>query len=227
MSRPSKGGDAPRNGSWKDVLEHITTHDSTPCTTAWRDHRIEGEPDEKRPIYSLQIYDTTPGSSDQQHLDHVAMKIHQETYEGRDRWDGVSRDRLDFYGLAMPTATSQEERVQKCIAHQTAEIAARNATGKMDYFIPGTYDFEYHQRQFFIIDRTEEEWDVGEGGFLNVQYDLVQKERDEDDEVNELYATRIKGIKNLGEVFNGAKTRCRWFYETYVHDGLINEELKQ
>ncbi|KUJ12879.1 uncharacterized protein LY89DRAFT_785441 [Mollisia scopiformis] len=178
-----------------------------------------------RPIFSFQVYDTTENSADHAHLDAVATKIHEDTYEERDFYGGMFSDRLDFYGLAMPSDTTQEERVQKCIEHQKAEIAARNATGKTDYYIPGTFDQRDYQRQFVIIDKTDPQWEQGEGGFLKVRYDLLHGEREEDDQCPEISCRRADGINALGKWLYESKSIGQWFYETYVGGGLIQEEM--
>lgn len=156
----------------KDNLEHIPTHDSTPCTSIWREP-IFPDDDQPlvRPIYSLQIYDTTPHSSKQSYFDAVATTIQKSTFDEQDGYDSMQQIRLDFYGLEMPEGFPETERVERCIRHQKKEIAARNATGKMDYYIPRTFDERDWQRELYIIDREEKHWAEGEDGFLKNMFD--------------------------------------------------------
>jgi hypothetical protein len=78
---------------------------------------------------------------------------------------------LDFYRLAMPADTTVDDRVAKCIEHQKAEVAARNATGKTDYFIPKTYGFWNYERRIFVIIKPGAEWEQG-GEFLQFRFDI-------------------------------------------------------
>lgn len=213
---PADPRKAPRKANYttKDIIEHITTHDITPCTTAWHQKIIHGKSSE-RPGYSIQIYSTTPDSANTSHLDSVALKIFKKTFDERNDTNALQRHRLDFYGLEFPTGTSEDEKVERCIAHQKLEIAARNATGKLDLFIPGTYDTDYWQRCLYIIIEPEEKWVEGEEAFLMVMYDLVEKEREEDDQVDEVIHVRM-GTKMLGECFGDKREMRRWFHEEVV-----------
>lgn len=109
----------------------------------------------------------------------------------------------------MPPKTSEEERVQRCIEHQKFEIVARNETGKMDFFIPGIYDRRDWQRRLFIIDKQIEEWGQVEGPFLDVEYHLAQRERDEDDRPGETRCQRLWGMAGLEARLDEFKGKCQ------------------
>lgn len=105
--------------------------------------------------YSIQVYDTTPKSNDPQHTKALAEHIHKATLEARCGYgDHDYGDRLDVYGLTMPDDTSDEERVQRCIAHQKAEIIARHSMGKSDFLISGTYSVSSYRRALIMINST-------------------------------------------------------------------------
>lgn len=142
VPRSSIGGMAPQNYSNKDFVEHLTTHDGTLCTVIWT-----GEDCNKinRPLFSHQIYDTTQSSATYAHLDHVAAMVQKETHTTRMARGGEHPDRFDIYGLEMPADSTREELVRRCIEHQKAEIMARNATGKTDYYIQKIIGYDSYQ----------------------------------------------------------------------------------
>jgi hypothetical protein len=128
-----------------DVIEEAPTHDGTPCFTAWQaywerdDQGCQYLDTRSRPLFSIQIYDTTPNSRDKQHLRALAEHIHKSTWDDRTMsGENQLQDRLDVYGLALPADTPESERITRCVAHQRAEIEARNSTGKSDFYISWT-----------------------------------------------------------------------------------------
>ena len=50
---------------------------------------------------------------------------------------------MKLVGLPLPPDASNEQRFASCRAHQLAEVAARKATRKADFYIPATHD-NYH-----------------------------------------------------------------------------------
>ena len=118
----------------RDVLDPIHTHDGTPATAIYR---IDSDTI-KCPLFSYQLYDISPHTSSKVHAMSVAVLVHEGTIAKRGRNDRHPQ-RIDVYSFPLPGDMSQDERVAKCIAHQRAEIAARMKSGKIDFFMQGTF----------------------------------------------------------------------------------------
>lgn len=141
---------------------------------------------------------------------------------------GEHADRFDVYGLEMPADTTREERVRRCIEHQKGEIKARNATGNTDYYIQKISGCDSYQRSIFAIVEAESDSEDG-GRFLVIRYDLQPIDEDDEDEIEvelpEVWSRGLGDMTDLGQCLFEQNLEQAWFYETYVHDGLIQEEL--
>lgn len=183
--RPSTGGLPPVKTREQYAVEEAPSQNSTPCFTAWVREEIVEIPAgwsasdfeifDKRPEWSLQIYDTTPQSDNPEHLKALAEALHRETREEREVNGRAKPDRIDVWGMPLSTDASDEERMAKCKAHVLAEISWRDATGSTEFHIPRLNVREKWQRGIIIIDRPEGLWDEDEGGFLAVYWDIHPK----------------------------------------------------
>lgn len=126
-----------------------------------------------------------------------------------------------MYGLPLPADTPPEERVAKCIAHLDAEVAARDATGTSDFFIPQA--FNDYDREFIIIAKPEQDWDQGDGGFIHVHYRF----KDQEKKLEPYWCPCTK--EELDEMLGRSDFRemIQWFYETYVEEGMMDEYLRE
>jgi len=171
------------------VIEEAPSHDGAPCFSAWEGPRpfmLALEPEDlerigegedhinpQRPLYGIQIYDTTPDAGDPEHVRRMALTLHKLTFQydgapsgvmSRTDSDGCWVDRIDVFGLPMPEGTPTRERVDRCIAHSKQEIVHRILTFGADWYIPPTYKAPGHKRVVYIIDREEARWDDKETG---------------------------------------------------------------
>lgn len=170
-------------------LETLASHSdpSVPLVTVFSRSRFTpdfDDPDDTdaikigpRPRPSLQIYYTAPLSTPNE-LETVARTLETVVLEDRFQTSGADHERLDVYSLppAMTTTASEEEReavkdglfatlaeadsvVQRCVAHQQAEIAARENHGK-DWYIQ-RYDVPQGdwRRAIIIISTPVAEWE--------------------------------------------------------------------
>jgi hypothetical protein len=122
--RPSTGGKPPVRIREHYVIEEAPSHDDTPCFTAWICVEIVKIPNgycssdytdgNKRPEWSIQIYDTTPGSDYPEHLRGLAEKLHRHTREEREAAGRGRSDRIDIWGIPLATNLTEEERIEKC-----------------------------------------------------------------------------------------------------------------
>lgn len=212
------------------VVENAPNHDNTrPCSSAWwlRDYEpVEDTPanPERRPKWSIQVYDTTPQAADAAHVQRQARKIFEETWEQRRNEGRELPDRVDVYGLPLPADTPDEERVRRCIAHQNREIHERNATGRADFFIPPTFD-EPYSRVLMIIAAPEEAWNQGDGGFIDVAFDLTPKSRRAGVRQSDPTWGRVTW-DDLGEALGPFRESLSWFTHSYVHDGTLDDDLR-
>lgn len=181
--RLSTGGLPPVQIRQHSVVEEAPSHDGTPCFTAWLRDEIVKVPqgwlasdfsmDNTIPKLSLQIYDTTPGSNNPDHLKTLAETLHKDTRQERLSQCREEADRIDVWGMPLATNTSVEERIAKCKAHVLAEISSRDKDGNTDFIIPrllNHYNIQW-QRAIVIIDRPRALWNEDEGGFLAVYWD--------------------------------------------------------
>lgn len=146
-------------------------------------------PTEPRPRPSLQVYYTAPLTTPNE-LETIARTLETTVLKDRFNTSGANYERLDVYSLPPATTTtdSGEEAVkdglfatlaeantavQRCVAHQRAEIAARENIGKdKDWYIQ-RYDVPNGEwRRAIVLVRTpvtEWEWgrrDKTEGGMV-------------------------------------------------------------
>ncbi|KAH8882032.1 hypothetical protein GQ53DRAFT_734602 [Thozetella sp. PMI_491] len=158
MSWPGPGGRPPRKITDKEhVVEQAPSHDGAPCFTSYS---IDSE-NKVRPPFALRIYDTRPVAGDVEGTRQLALKIQRGTEA--ERW-GIKpvdeeRDRIEVTGLPLPADASNEQRFEACKTHHLAEIEARNATGKLDFYIPATYDTYGYWHAFIIIVHLGEGWE--------------------------------------------------------------------
>ncbi|KAI0505764.1 hypothetical protein F5B22DRAFT_626705 [Xylaria bambusicola] len=121
--RRSTGGLPPIKIIGHYIVEEAPSHDNTPCITAWVRDEIIQVPDrwevsdfrinDKRPMWSIQIYATTPQSDNRDHLRALAETLHRETLQDRDNTAGGWYNRFDVWGMPLPVDASDEERVAK------------------------------------------------------------------------------------------------------------------
>ncbi|ROV95068.1 hypothetical protein VSDG_05854 [Cytospora chrysosperma] len=133
-------------------------------------------PTEPRPRPSLQIYYTAPLTTPNE-LETVALTLETDVLVNRFDTSGAEHERLDVYSLPPATTTNSDEEaakdglfatlaeadaaVQRCVAHQRAEIAAREPNGK-DWYIQ-RYDVPKGEwRRAIVVIRTPvAEWEWG------------------------------------------------------------------
>ncbi|KAI1365679.1 hypothetical protein F5Y08DRAFT_303377 [Xylaria arbuscula] len=182
--RLSTGGKPPIKVRFHYVVEEAPSHDvQTPCMTAWEKEEIvaypKGWPEwdyevgDTRPMWSIQVYDTTPHSDNREHLGALVEMLHRDTKEVRYASGRDERDRVDVWGMPLPIDMPDEERVARCKAHMQAEIVAREcapAGTAYDFHIPQLSTINMWKRGLVIIDRQQEQWNDGEGGFLVVKW---------------------------------------------------------
>ncbi|PVH98060.1 hypothetical protein DM02DRAFT_61357 [Periconia macrospinosa] len=179
--RLSTGGKPPVRIRQRYMVERVPSHDSTPCFTAWPCNEILQIPqgwsasdfttDNERPQRSIQIYDTTPGADNLDHLKHLVETLHSETDEERQVQDRGRPNRLDLWGMPLPSDTNTQTRIEKCIAHMSAEIAWRNTVENFEFEISPICSRDKWGRALLIIDRPEERWSQDDGGFVAVFWD--------------------------------------------------------
>ncbi|SPO01996.1 uncharacterized protein DNG_04669 [Cephalotrichum gorgonifer] len=244
------------------VTEKAPSHrKDIPCFSSWEGTSAEDPQHAKgirdeRPMYSIQIYDTTPDSNNPKHVWALALELHQATFGTRMNFrDPESEDRLDVYGLPMSTDTSDDERVNRCIAHQKAEIESRHSTGRTDFYISGTCEPSDYRRFLLIIDGPVPQLDGGESGATGADSDTdsdaetdMDMDMDTDDADSPFMAVfwdqpEEVHEENLEQYGNGwrvsrvspdrlgtyilceVKTQVDWFYNTYVYDNLHEKEV--
>ncbi|KAK8132254.1 hypothetical protein PG999_000427 [Apiospora kogelbergensis] len=187
--RLSTGGQPPIKFLLHYVVEQVPSRNGrTPCFTAWlREELASGqittwndEPirvEDTRPEFAIQVYDTTtPPSQDSggdvdQRLQALAKALHAETRGEREGPPGRDRDRIDVWGLPLSADLSDEERIATCKAHLLAEIAARDG-GETEFPIERIGNSFTFGRALYIIDRPPSRWDEGEGGILELLWDV-------------------------------------------------------
>lgn len=180
--------------------------------------------DSNRPKWSIQIYDTTPRAADHSHVRERARCLEEETESKRNSGDYYP-DRIDVYGLPMPASASPEERVNTCIKHLNAEIAARDATGLGSFFIPKASTM--WERELIIISKHEREWNEEDGGFIIVRYRSAPP------------PPLPEGVSNLHwhmctreALYNmflrgDFRESIQWFYETFIEEGRMDDHLRE
>lgn len=180
--RLSTGGLPPIKLREHYVVEKASSHDSTPCYTAWVRDEIVQVPrgwsasdftiQDEHPQMSIQIYDTRPQAANPEHLKTLAETFHKETREEREAGGREQPDRIDAWGMPFAAEASEKEKIDKCKSHNMAEIAAKEASGDGNFHIPALRGHYQWRRAILIIDRPKEAWNEGEGGFLVVYWDI-------------------------------------------------------
>ncbi|KAK7733309.1 hypothetical protein SLS53_008206 [Cytospora paraplurivora] len=145
-----------------------------PCDT-------DAVPTEPRPRPSLQIYYTSPlittTTTPTEELETVARTLETVVLENRFDTSGAGYERLDVY--ALPVITTDEEAVvhkdghfatladadlavQRCVAHQRAEIAARDANDRKEWYVQ-RYDVAGGEwsRGIIVVRTPVAEWEWG------------------------------------------------------------------
>lgn len=133
-------------------------------------------PTEPRPRPSLQIYYTSPLTTEE--LETVARTLETAVLKNRFATSGAGYERLDIYALSVVTMEEEEAVahkdgrfatlanadvvVQRCVTHQRAEIAARNANDGKEWYIQ-RYDVAGGEwRRGIVVIRTPvAEWEWG------------------------------------------------------------------
>ncbi|KAI1401692.1 hypothetical protein F4819DRAFT_315932 [Hypoxylon fuscum] len=247
-----EGGKPPCKVHSKTIVEEAPSHDDdTPCFTAWtlwrKFHKsLKNHPNlaSKRPKWSIQVYDTTPGPRNTDHLRSLAKMLHETTWEARSVMGRDSPDRIDIYGLALPAEMPEIPRVERCVEHQKAEIAARNRTGKSDFYIPPSFDnsgLDCYNRHILIIDKKEDSWNKEPGGFIRVSFDRrldrkakssqqsTKKKEEETEEYQypDIHSSRLTYTKLQDYGLWAFRESIEWFYNCYVMDGMLETELNE
>ncbi|KAJ0165192.1 hypothetical protein CTA2_12066 [Colletotrichum tanaceti] len=232
----------------RTVVEEAPSHDGRPCYAAWE--MTETDPDAQtppdasnRPKWSIQLYDTTPAAGDREHVRATAKRVEDSTRRARQRREALSR--VEVHGLAVPAGTPEAERVALCAAHHRAEVAARNASGTADFFIPPTFD-DLWERRILVIDKpiaaaaardesspetnendNDNDNDDDDGGeFLAVFFGLKAGAATESPGVPDYEVVRFPG-KDLGDRLRSFTSSIEWFYDSYVGDGTIYGDLEK
>lgn len=138
-------------------------------------------PAEPRPRPSLQVYYTASLSTSNE-LEMVARTLETAVLKDRFNTSGANYERLDVYSLPPVTRTGSEDEeeavkdglfatlvdadtaVQRCVAHQRAEIAAREKHNGKDWYIQ-RYDVlkgEW-QRAIVVVRTPVADWEWGRG----------------------------------------------------------------
>jgi hypothetical protein len=155
------GGKPPRKRPPEEVVvDEAPSHDGAPCFTAYTRSAEKNHP----PLFALRIYDTTmpEAAGDKERIRMLARQLHTGTeFERCDTTPApdLMRDRVEVVGLPMAADTPDEQRVQRCQAHHMAEVAARIATRRRDYYLPATFHTDGWWRALVVIDRLEEGWE--------------------------------------------------------------------
>lgn len=210
----------------RTVVEQAPSHDGKPCFAAWE--MTETDPDTQtppdasnRPKWSIQLYDTTSAAGDHENVKTTAKRIEESTLQARSRRE--ARSRVEVHGLPLPADTPEAERVALCMAHHRAEIAARNASGTADFFIPPTFDDLWQRRIVVIVDDRQS---AGEGGaaYLVVFFDMTPEAAAESPGGPDYRIVRVTG-SDLGDGLQRFTSSIEWFYDSYVADGTIYSDL--
>ncbi|EFQ31011.1 hypothetical protein CGRA01v4_08549 [Colletotrichum graminicola] len=218
----------------RTVVEKAPSHDGMPCFAAWEmtemDPDTQTPPDaSNRPKWSIQLYDTTPAASDHEHVRATAIKVEESTRQARDR-RGAS-NRVEVHGLPLPAGTPEAERVALCAAHHRAEVAARNASGAPDFFIPPTFDDVWEHRIVVIEnpdagEASPSETDDKDGTFLAVFFSMKPQAAADSPGGPDYEVVRFSG-KDLGDRLQDFTSSIAWFYDSYVGDGTIYHDLEK
>ncbi|WQF84006.1 hypothetical protein CDEST_09020 [Colletotrichum destructivum] len=230
----------------RTIVEEAPSHDGRPCYAAWQmtemDPDTQTPPDaSNRPKWSIQLYDTTPAAGDREHIKATVKRLEESTRRARRRREATSR--VEVHGLVLPAGTPEAERVALCTAHHRAEVAARNASGTADFFIPPTFDDTWERRILIIKkpdaaardeslpgtgerDDNDDDDDDGDGAFLAVFFDLKPEAAAEDPGIPDCVVKRFPG-KELGDRLQSFTSSIEWFYDSYVADGTIYSDLEK
>ncbi|KAF6822242.1 hypothetical protein CMUS01_11168 [Colletotrichum musicola] len=214
----------------RTVVEEAPSHDGRPCFAAWE--MVETDPDKQtppdayasnRPKWSIQLYYTTPAAGDPEHVKSTAKRIEESTLQARSRRE--ARSRVEVHGLPLPADTPEAERVALCMAHHRAEIAARNASGTADFFIPPTFEDLWQRRIVVIVDDGQGAGEDG-GAYLAVFFDMTPEAAAESPGGPAHHIVRLTG-RDLGDGLQRFTSSIEWFYDSYVADGTIYSDLEK
>lgn len=116
-----------------------------------------------RPSFGIRIYDITP-SATAERAALLVRRISEQTYSVRMSSNGHPHDRIEVVALSMPADTSTAKaRVEKCIAYNEAERAARllisNPAVAKSWFIPADFRGLGSRKRLFIIVDLQEGWE--------------------------------------------------------------------
>ena len=154
------------------VVEVAPSHDGAPTFTAY----TTDENNSDRPLFALVVYVTTEQASQPDYVRDLSLQIHKGTErERRSRMiRNYRRDRIEVVGLPkkkkpdgnddLNQSDSEEESDEacaaRCQAHYLAEVAARTATGSVDFFLPPTFNPSSYTRQLLILRQLNPGWEV-------------------------------------------------------------------
>jgi hypothetical protein len=119
-----------------------------------------------RPPFGIRIYDTTPTATAERAAV-LARRISELTYHTRLAPDEAhhGKDRIEVVAMPMPasTATTEKRRVERCIAHDEAERAARlpipDPAVAASWFIPEDLAGLGSRKRLFVIASLQDAWE--------------------------------------------------------------------
>lgn len=182
VQRPNPGPRLETLASHSDPsvpLVSVYTPSRRPIPDADDPSDTDAVPTEPRPRPSLQVYCTASLTTPDE-LETVARTLETAVLKDRFNTSGANYERLDIYSLSSATtATTDREgeeavkdglfatlaeadtAVQRCVAHQRAEIAARENNGK-DWYIQ-RYDVPKGEwrRAIVVVRAPVAEWEWG------------------------------------------------------------------
>ncbi|TDZ39924.1 hypothetical protein CTRI78_v010429 [Colletotrichum trifolii] len=171
------------------VVEKAPSHDGKPCYTAWTIKEFNKDvqtPLEEyapgRPVLSVQIYETSPLAENEEHVRAVAQNMEEITSWDRESTSRSHPTRIEVHGLSQPKGMSKEERVQRCIEHQRAEISARMASGANEFYIPVFYHCRGWEYMLLVVneEKPTARKEVKKDCFLAVMFNLDPDAKQED-----------------------------------------------
>ncbi|KAF4908460.1 hypothetical protein CGCVW01_v012242 [Colletotrichum viniferum] len=220
----------------QSVVVEAPCHDGRPCFAVWaytdKDTRSPAGPDLSNiPLWVIRVYHTLPEAVYAYHVRDTAEKIYTLAHTRFDALDKAYlehpkyRYRIEVIGLPLPEDTSDSERIERCMEHHRAEVAARRTTGSV-FFIQTAVQGDYKHR---IAIRRLDEDRLGEiysgGNFLDVSFDPKAMVRPSDPEMSQYGSSRF-ATANVGRVFGTFRQSIRWFYDRYVDNGTIYRDTE-
>ncbi|KAI0865408.1 hypothetical protein F4860DRAFT_307732 [Xylaria cubensis] len=166
-----------------------------------------------RPRVSLQIYYTGAQASDPDHLERVARALESVILHDRnDTRDEYERDRLDVYGL--PGAS-----VERCISHQSIEIAAREAQASKEWYIQ-RYDIggsSWRSALVIVRDVDLESTENHVVGLSTVYFDRVREDGERPGEP--YWERRAENLNDQWVLIHELKHMLNWQHSASQFDG--------